>query len=395
MTREPENVRDATTRANDGERFQNIRMADDSTFHNFMNKRDLAISWILDYLPEVDEATELDELVIEPNEFNGANLSRWTADAVYSIPFKRSRNHMKLGLVLEHKSRLPYRERRVALAQTATYLCNLCLLEAKRAKANVVIPQPFATVVYTGRNTSLQKLTWEEEFPHPKELQQWGMKFDLNVVNMTKRLAEGKKPENFWLEIMYSVMTRPNGKAMDGFEHEAFLPLLRHSGAWTSTDSERVVALTTLYSAHIHKSKLDRHNERIATLFNSVDLENKMVTESLYNMFAPAAEQFGITKGVEIGRDQGIKIGRDQGIKIGRGEGIEIGRDQERDATLDAQRKELCSAIRARFGSCPNAVRDALKRIVDVTALLQLQTFALLQARSVGDVLERAKNAIR
>ena len=38
---------------------------------------------------------------------------------------------------------------------------------------------------------------------------------------------------------------------------------------------------------------------------------------------------------------------------------------------------------------------DALKRIVDVTALLQLQTFALLQARSVGDVLERAKKAIR
>ena len=112
-------------------------------------------------------------------------------------------------------------------------------------------------------------------------------------------------------------------------------------------------------------------------------------------MFAPAAEQFGITKGIEIGRDQGIKIGRDQGIKIGRGEGIEIGRDQERDATLDAQRKELCSAIRARFGSCPNAAPDVLKRIVDVTALLQLQTFALLQARSVGDVLERAKNAIR
>ena len=365
------------------------RSADDLMFHNFMNKRDLAISWIRDYLPELNATAELDKLQIEPNEFHDANLSRWTADAVYSVPLRNACNSLKLALILEHKSRLKESERRMAIAQTMTYLCRQCLLEAKETSTEIVVPQPLAAIVYTGDNRNLTKISWKDSFPLPPQLERMGIAYELEVVNMSNLLAQGKKPKSEWLEIMYDVMTRTAAKELDGFEHSAFLPLLRHTGDWTETDSQRAAALTRLFSAHIQKARLLDHDERIVTLLESINLEEKMGTEALYRMFAPAAKQFGIGRkdGIEIGRKDGIEIGRKDGIAIGRKDGIEIGRkegiQEERDATLKEQRQVLCSAVRERFGVCPNAVRDAVK------------SFAVTEAKSTDDILERTKAVSR
>ena len=383
------------------------RSADDLMFHNFMNKRDLAISWIRDYLPELNATAELDKLQIEPNEFHDANLSRWTADAVYSVPLRNARNSLKLALILEHKSRLKESERRMAIAQTMTYLCRQCLLEAKETSTEIVVPQPLAAIVYTGDNRNLTKISWKDSFPLPPQLERMGIAYELEVVNMSNLLAQGKKPKSEWLEIMYDVMTRTAAKELDGFEHSAFLPLLRHTGDWTETDSQRAAALTRLFSAHIQKARLLDHDERIVTLLESVNLEEKMGTEALYRMFAPAAKQFGIAEGIgigrkdgiEIGRKDGIEIGRKDGIAIGRKDGIEIGRkegiQEERDATLKEQRQVLCSAVRERFGVCPNAVRDAVKSVDDLNELFNIRLFAVTEAKSTDDILERTKAVSR
>ena len=96
-------------------------------------------------------------------------------------------------------------------------------------------------------------------------------------------------------------------------------------------------------------------------------------------MFAPAAEKSGIVKGIGIGREEGIGIGI----------------QQERLASLKAQRQELCSAIKGRFGSCPNALRSAFAEITNLNALFKLHTFALTEAKSTSDILERAKSVMR
>ena len=356
-------------------RSKRTHSQDDSMFHNFMSKRDLAISWIKDYLPALSEKVDLDRLQVEPNEFHARSLSKWVADVVYSIPLRDSPNHAKVAVILEHKSRIAQDECRVAIAQTLTYLASQCLREAKETKAGTVIPQPLAVVVYTGSNRKLTKISWNKFFPVLPGLEKFGMHFDLVVLNMANLLAQNKSPQNEWLDAMYNIMTRSKAEELDGYEHKAFLPLLRHSGEWTSTEAERVTALTTLYSAHIQIAKLARHDERITTLFNSIDLEKKMGTNALYQMFAPAAEKSGIVKGIGIGREEGIQ--------------------QERLASLKAQRQELCSAIKGRFGSCPNALRSAFAEITNLNALFKLHTFALTEAKSTSDILERAKSVMR
>ena len=110
-----------------------------------------------------------------------------------------------------------------------------------------------------------------------------------------------------------------------------------------------------------------------------------MGTDALYRMFAPAAERAGFIRGEEIGIQKGIQLGIQQGIQLGI--------QQERDSTLAARRHELELAVRARFGACPVALRRAFGKIADVNALLKLDTFALTDARSTNDVLERAKLA--
>ena len=116
-----------------------------------------------------------------------------------------------------------------------------------------------------------------------------------------------------------------------------------------------------------------------------------MGTEALYRMFAPAAKQFGIAEGIGIGRKDGIEIGRKDGIEIGRKEGIQ----EERDATLKEQRQVLCSAVRERFGVCPNAVRDAVKSVDDLNELFNIRLFAVTEAKSTDDILERTKAVSR
>ena len=110
-----------------------------------------------------------------------------------------------------------------------------------------------------------------------------------------------------------------------------------------------------------------------------------MGTDALYRMFAPAAERAGFIRGEEIGIQKGIQLGIQQGIQLGI--------QQERDSTLAARRHELELAVRARFGACPVALRRAFGKIADLNALLKLHTFALTDARSTNDVLERAKLA--
>ena len=111
---------------------------------------------------------------------------------------------------------------------------------------------------------------------------------------------------------MYNIMTRSRRDELDGYENAAFLPLLRDPSALSSNELDRITALTTLYSSHIEKAKLDRHDERIDTLFKTVDLEEKMTTDSLYRMFAPSAKKAGIA----IGEANGIRKGIRKGIVV-------------------------------------------------------------------------------
>ena len=352
---------------------------DDATFHKFMTERELAVSWLQDYLPELDDAFELDGLRIEPNEFHDQNLTKQIADAVYSIPKKGSSARTYLALILEHKSRIRPSERRATLLQTASYLISQCARELERGKSSKRLLQPIVASVYTGSDRSITELRWEDEFYLPSSLERFGGFFNLQVVNMGRLLQNGKSPKNEWLDVMYNVMTRSKSDELDGYENVAYLPLLRHTGEWSGVATDRLTALTTLYSAHIQKANLSQHDERIASLFHSIDLEEKMGTDALYRMFAPAAERAGFIHGEESGVRKGIQ----QGIQ------------QERDATLAAQRSELDSAIRARFGACPVALRRSVDKIVDLNALINLRLFALTDAKSTNDVLERAKTAIQ
>lgn len=170
---------------------------------------------------------------------------------------------------------------------------------------------------------------------------------------------------------MYNIMTRLRRDELDGYENAAFLPLLRDPSALSSNELDRITALTTLYSSHIEKAKLDRHDERIDTLFKTVDLEEKMTTDSLYRMFAPSAKKAGIA----IGEANGIR----QGIR------------QERAASLSSQRSELYSAVRVRFGTCPNVLRAVVSEIDDLNAVINLRVFTLTEAQSVEEIIERAQ----
>lgn len=137
---------------------------------------------------------------------------------------------------------------------------------------------------------------------------------------------------------MYNIMTRSSREELDGYETSAFLPLLRDPTALSSNELDRITALTTLYSTHLEKAKLDQHDERIDTLFKTVNWEETMTIDALYQMFAPSAKQEGIAIGEANGVQKGIKLGVQQVIQ------------QERDASLATQRGELYSAVAGRFG---------------------------------------------
>ena len=90
-----------------------------------------------------------------------------------------------------------------------------------------------------------------------------------------------------------------------------------------------------------------------------------MGKDVLYEFFAPKAEQWGIEKG----------------------------REEERKEILSSQRQTLSEAVLNRFGSCPTTLKRALGKIRDVDALINLRLFAVTEAKSIDELVERAKSA--
>ena len=127
-----------------------------------------------------------------------------------------------------------------------------------------------------------------------------------------------------------------------------------------------------------------------------------MGKDVLYEYFAPKAEQWGVEKGIGIGREEGIGIGiekgigigREEGIGIGREEGIGIGKEKKTQEILTSQRQTLRATIQERFGACPAALKNALAKICDLDALINLRVFASAEAKSIDELLERAKAAV-
>ena len=131
---------------------------------------------------------------------------------------------------------------------------------------------------------------------------------------------------------------------------------------WAST-------LLALYSTRIKVLPPEERRERFEKLYRSVDLEKKMGKDVLYEFFAPKAREWG------------------------KEEGIVIGEEREREEILTSQRQTLSATISERFGACPTALKRALGKIRDVDALINLRLFAVTEAQSVDELLERAKGA--
>ena len=90
-----------------------------------------------------------------------------------------------------------------------------------------------------------------------------------------------------------------------------------------------------------------------------------MGKDVLYEFFAPKAEQWGIEKG----------------------------REERNEEILTSQRQTLSATILNRFGSCPTTLKRALGKIRDVDALINLRVFASAEAKSIDELVERAKSA--
>ena len=168
-----------------------LHSIDDDMFHKFMTERELAVSWLQDYFPELEEEVELAGLQVEPNEFYGRHINKRIADVVYLFPFRHKPGYAQLTLILEHKSRIVKSELRQTLIQTASYVVNQLFREVKRNGSSVTIPQPLAAVIYTGNNRSLTELRWDELFPLPSYLMRFGVVYNLPVVNMRNLLLAG------------------------------------------------------------------------------------------------------------------------------------------------------------------------------------------------------------
>ena len=71
----------------------------------------------------------------------------------------------------------------------------------------------------------------------------------------------------------------------------------------------------------------------------------------------------------------------------------EWGKEKEREEFLTSQRQTLSATILNRFGSCPTTLKRALGKIRDVDALINLRLFAVTEAKSIDELVERAKSA--
>ena len=71
----------------------------------------------------------------------------------------------------------------------------------------------------------------------------------------------------------------------------------------------------------------------------------------------------------------------------------EWGKEERTEEILTSQRQTLSATILNRFGSCPTTLKRALGKIRDVDALINLRLFAVTEAKSIDELVERAKSA--
>ena len=71
----------------------------------------------------------------------------------------------------------------------------------------------------------------------------------------------------------------------------------------------------------------------------------------------------------------------------------EWGKEEEREEILTSQRQTFSATILNRFGACPTTLKRALGKIRDVDALINLRLFAVTEAKSIDELVERAKSA--
>ncbi len=359
---------------------------DDSVFKDFMTQQDLAIAWIKESVPKLAERLELSKLEVEKGEYYDDAVRKRIADVVYRIPFRDAPGFTELFVILEHKGQSSKAINRIAIAQTLVYLGAQCLDAARDAKAKDTIPQPIPIIVYTGSNRNLKTIRWRDAFPLPPGLEEFALDFQPVFFNMTQLRHEGKLPTEPFLKVLYNTLTRHSVHDLDGFEETGFRPLSELPDKWSPLIQKRMNSLLVLYSTRIKGLPEEVRRERIETLCRSVNLEEKMGKDVLYEYFAPKAEQWGVEKGIGIGIEKGIGIGRE--------EGIGIGKEKKTQEILTSQRQTLRATIQERFGACPAALKNALAKICDLDALINLRVFASAEAKSIDELLERVKAAV-
>ena len=336
---------------------------DDAMFHEFMDQEDLAIAWVEEYFPYLIEKLDFRKLQVENCEFFNEELRKRVADVVYSIPYRDGSTVLKLTIILEHKSQSSPKRNRATIAQTLVYLAEYCLREALKTDSKTTITQPIPVIVYTGPNEKLEKIDWQKCFPLPYELKKYELPFAPEFINMTSLRRQGRLPKNPFLKVMYDVMTRSKASEFEGYGKTALQPLSLLPDKWTEREKRRAIELIFFFSASVKKLRVPNAREIVAELFSSINLEEKMGRDLLYEVVAPRAEQWGIEK--------------------------------ERNNMLNSQRSTLRSIVKERFGSCPVSLRNALNKIRDLEELINLRVYALTQAQSLDDLLENAKNAVR
>ncbi len=347
---------------NDSKRFN---PTDDSIFKVFMTEKEFAIAWIQEYLPQLAELVDLDQLEVEKGDYYDDALRMRVSDVVYSVRFRNAPGYAKLFIILEHKGQSSKAVNRVAIAQALAYVSNQCLKAARAATAKETLPQPIPVIVYTGANSALETIRWRDAFPLPSELAEYAFDFRPVFINMTRMRLNGKLPSNPFLRVLYNTMTRHSVRDLDGFEEREFQPLNALPDKLSPEQQSRVNSLLLLYSTRVKNLPPETRRERFETLCRSINLEEKMGKDVLYEFFAPKAEQWGIEKG----------------------------REEERKEILSSQRQTLSATILNRFGSCPTTLKRALGKIRDVDALINLRLFAVTEAKSIDELVERAKSA--
>ena len=361
----------------------------DRIFHLLMSDLELVASWIKELFPVRSQRLDFSKIRIVPNEFYSENLGKRVADMIYSIPYLDAPGNFTLTLILEHKGQSSSPRDRVTIAQTLTYLTELCLRDAinalKRPRGEsdgsqdcderaTVITQPIAVIVYTGADAELEDIDWQESFPAPPGFEDLALTFPHVFINMTRKRLTGELPHSPFLEIMYNLMTRHDKSEFLGLEKTAFEPLAKFDGEWDEPNQRLVRALLNYYENQAESLGVEIRNESFTTLINTVTSEGRMRTSALSRYFAPIAKKEGYEEGIE--------------------DGIEKGIEKERTSSLNAQRVRVQGVVQDSFGFCPAQLKNAIGQIQDLDELFDLRLFTLTRAETIEDVLEFAKKRV-